>query len=85
MKQYYQDKIVVLEEQISLAKKGFITKMKDTGIGMTNTNTYEEMSARVEEAAKSVCAIKELEEDLENAKKRLAEEEAKESKKNENN
>lgn len=85
MKQYYQDKIVVLEEQISLAKKGFITKMKDAGVGIASTNTYEEMSACVEEAAKSVCAIKELEEDLESYKKRLAEEEAKEGKKNEDN
>lgn len=85
MKQYYQEKIVVLEEQISLAKKGFVTKMKDAGVGIASTNTYEEMSACIEEAAKGLCAINELEKDLNNAKERLAEEEAKEGKKNENN
>lgn len=85
MKEYYKEKIVVIEEQIDLAKKGFLTKMKDTGIGMTNTNTYEEMSALIEKAAKGVCAIGELEETLKGYKESLAKEEAKEGNTDENN
>lgn len=85
MKQYYKDKIAVLEEQIALAKKGFITKMKDAGVGIASNNNYEDMSACVEEAAKSLTAIKELEKDLKGYKESLAKEEAKEGNTDENN
>lgn len=90
MMSYYKERVVVLEEQLNLAKTGIVKKMKDVGIGLSNTNDYEGVCKYAEDIAKSVCAVKELEDSLVSAKKSLADEEVraaavKEEKKDENN
>lgn len=86
---YYKERVAVLEEQLNLAKTGIVKKMKDVGIGLSNTNDYEGVCEYAEDIAKSVCAVKELEDSLVSAKKFLADEETKaataEEKKDENN
>lgn len=90
MMSYYKERVAILEEQLNLAKTGIVKKMKEVGIGLSNTNDYEGVCRYAEDIAKSVCAVKELEESLETAKRNLVEERekaatAEEKKKDENN
>lgn len=72
MKNYYKERVVVLEEQLDLAKTGIVKKMQNIGNGLMNTRDYEGVCEYAEEIAKSVCAVKELEDSLVSAKKNLA-------------
>lgn len=76
MMSYYKERVIVLEEQLNLAKTGIVKKMKDIGNGLMNTNDYEGVCKYTEDIAKSVCAVKELEDSLVSAKKNLADAEA---------
>lgn len=74
MKNYYKERVEVLTEQVDLAKKGLIVKMRQNGIGMSNTSNFDKMCKKLEQVQVSVAAIKDLEQSLEYAKKQYEEE-----------
>jgi hypothetical protein len=77
MKNYYKERVEILTEQVELAKKGLVEKMKQNGIAMSNTNDFDEMCEKLEQVRVSVEAIKDLEQSLGYAKKQYEEECAK--------